>query len=531
MVKIRNLPLGIQTFEDIRTRNFVYVDKSYYVYKLASFGKPYFLSRPRRFGKSLFLSTLRAYFEGQKEMFKGLELEKLEIELAKEQNRAEWIKHPVLYLDFNVGNFTTLEDFKDSLGKKLSVWEKQFGILEENAVKYNLSDRFSDIIKTAYQKTGQLVVILVDEYDKPLLNVVDNSDLLNSFRTLLKSFYGVIKGEDQYLRFVFLTGVTRFDKVSIFSDLNNLIDISNDNTYAGICGYSQKELENNFSYEIKNLSEANSITYEQCLEKLKSMYDGYHFSSSMLDIYNPFSVMSAFQKNEFGSYWFITGTPTFLVKMLQKTSFPLESLEDGIDVDGSSFDGYTLNSELPVPMLYQTGYLTIKDYESDIQAFTLGFPNNEVRYGFIKCLVPYYAGFENGSDRIEIVNFIKEIRNGQIESFMKRLQGIFAAAPKQTSQKYYELNAQAFFWLIFKLIGQFIQCEVQNGEGRSDAVVWTKDIIYIFEFKLDSTALKALEQINSKEYAISYKNDGKKIVKIGANFSSEKKNLTNWVVE
>ncbi len=261
------------------------------------------------------------------------------------------------------------------------------------------------------------------------------------------------------------------------------------------------------------------------------MYDGYHFSEDMLDIYNPFSTMSSFVNNNLGSYWFVTGTPIFLVKMMQKTSFPLETLEDGIDVDGTSLEGYRLNSEMPVPMLYQTGYLTIKGYESDIQAFTLGFPNNEVRYSFFKCLVLYYAGFENGTDKIEIVNFIKEIRSGQVEKFMKRIQGIFAASPKETSQKYYELNAQAFFWLIFKLIGQFIQCEVQNGEGRSDAVVWTKEAIYIFEFKLDGTSEEAISQINSKNYAISYENDGRKITKIGANFSSETRNLTDWLIE
>ena len=531
MTQILNLPLGIQTFEDIRNRNFVYVDKSRYVYELASFGKPYFLSRPRRFGKSLFLSTLRAYFEGQKGMFKGLELEQLEPQLAKTQNREEWIKHPVLYLDFNVGSYTTLEDFKETLNTKLSGLEKKYGITQELVGKKSHADRFSQIIKTVYEKTGKLVVVLVDEYDKPLLNVIDDDELLNSFRALLKSFYGVIKGEDQYLRFVFITGVTRFDKVSIFSDLNNLIDISMSNKYDQICGYTQKELESVFDNEIISVAEANSITKDQCLSKLKEMYDGYHFSQNQIDIYNPFSVMSAFFNGNFGSYWFTTGTPTFLVKMMQKTAFPLETLEDGIDVDGTSLEGYRLNSELPVPMLYQTGYLTIKDYEADIQSFTLGFPNNEVRYGFFKCLVPYYAGFENGSDRIEIVNFIKEIRNGQTEKFMKRIQSIFSSVPQKTSQKYYELNAQAFFWLIFKLIGQFIQCEVQNGEGRSDAVVWTKEAIYVFEFKLDGTAQQAIEQIKSKNYAIPYQNIGKKIILVGVNFSSKTKNLTDWIIE
>ena len=531
MEQISNLPIGIQSFEDIRTRDFKYVDKTRYVYNLVSFAKSYFLSRPRRFGKSLFLSTLKAYFEGKKELFRGLELEELEIKLAKIQNREEWVKHPVLYLDFNVGNFTTLEDFKSSLAVKLSDWEDLYGISGHEAENMTHTDRFALVIKTAYEKSGRQVVVLVDEYDKPLLNVVENEKLLDSFRALLKSFYGVIKGYDQYICFAFLTGVTRFDKVSIFSDLNNLIDISMSNEFAAVCGYTQEELESNFALEIEILAKNEGISREECLLELKEQYDGYIFSSKPSNIYNPFSVMSAFKNCEFGSYWFATGTPTFLVKMMQKTSFPLETIEDGIDVDGTSLEGYRLNSELPVPMLYQTGYLTIKAYEKDIQAFTLGFPNNEVRYGFLKCLIPYYAGFENGTDKIEIVNFIKEIRSGQTEEFMKRIQSIFAAAPKKTSQKYYELDAQAFFWLIFKLIGQFIQCEVQNGEGRSDAVVWTKDSIYVFEFKLDGSAEEAIEQIKSKNYAIPYQSDGRKLVLIGANFSSETKNLTGWVVE
>ena len=529
MEQIRKLPLGIQSFEDIRNKDFVYVDKTRYVYELAKTGKPYFLSRPRRFGKSLFLSTLRAYFEGRKDLFYGLYIEAHELEIAAAQKAEPWTAYPVLYLDFNTGNFTTFEDLKISLDKKLSEWESLYGIPEENA-KYTHADRFSDVIKNAAEKTGKQVVVLVDEYDKPLLNVVDDAPLLDKFRALLKSFYGVIKSSDRYLRFVFLTGVTRFDKVSIFSDLNNLVDISMADEFSGICGYTQKELEENFSPEIENLAEVCGISKEICLARLKEMYDGYHFTEEMLDVYNPFSTMSAFMNNKLGSYWFATGTPTFLVKMMQKTSFPLETLEDGIDVDGTSLEGYRLNSEQPVPMLYQTGYLTIQGYEADIQAFTLGFPNNEVRYGFLKCLIPHYAGFENGTDKIEIVNFIKEIRSGAVEKFMKRIQGIFAASPKKTSQKYYELDAQAFFWLIFRLIGQFIQCEVQTGEGRSDAVVWTRDAIYIFEFKLDGSAEDAMAQINSKNYAISYENDGRKIVKIGANFSSETKNLTEWVI-
>lgn len=528
MEQFRNLPLGIQSFERLIKEKCIYVDKTRYIYELAQTYSPYFLSRPRRFGKSLILSTLRAYFEGKKDLFKGLELETLEPKLAKMQNRDEWIKHPVLYLDFNTGDFSAFEKLEESIKFRLTEWENEYDV-HKGAV--TIADRFSSVIKGAYEKTGQLAVVLVDEYDKPLLSVIDDSELLDKFRALLKSFYGVIKSSDRYLRFVFLTGVTSFDKVSIFSDLNNLTDISMTNDFAGICGYTQQELENTFAPEIEALAQKKNLSKNECILALKKMYDGYHFTEEQIDIYNPFSTMSAFKNQNFGSYWFATGTPTFLVKMMQKTDFPLETLEDGIDVDGVSLEGYRLNSEQLVPMLYQTGYLTIQGFEEDIQAFTLGFPNNEVRYGFFKCLVPYYAGFENGTDKIEIVNFIKEIRSGQTQKFMKRIQGIFAAAPKKTSQKYYELNAHAFFWLIFKLIGQFVQCEVQNGESRSDAVVWTKDAIYVFEFKLDGSAQQAMEQIKSKDYAVPYKNDGRKLVLIAANFSSKTKNLTDWIVE
>ncbi len=528
MEQIRNLPLGIQTFQDIREKAFVYVDKTRYAYNLARFGKPYFLSRPRRFGKSLFLSTLRSYFEGKKDLFTGLALEKLEPLLAKEQKREAWPAHPIFYIDFNAGDFSSPEKLEQNISFRLSEWEAEYGAA---SAARTIADRFYAVIESAFKKTGRQAVLLVDEYDKPLLSAVDNEPLLDSFRSILKSFYGVIKSADSFLRFVFLTGVTRFDKVSIFSDLNSLVDISMDNKFAGICGYSQSELEENFRPEIEALSANKGISKTECADRLKDMYDGYHFTRENLGVYNPFSVMNAFQKMEFGSYWFATGTPTFLVKMMQRTSFPLQALEDGIDVDGASIEGYRLDSNRPVPMLYQTGYLTIKEYEDDIQAFTLGFPNNEVRYGFFKCLVPYYAGFENGSDSIEIVNFIKEIRGGQPEKFMKRIQAIFAAAPKKTSQKYYELDAQAFFWLIFKLMGQFIQCEVQNGDGRSDAVVWTKDAVYIFEFKLDGSADEALSQIESKGYAIPYQADGRSVIKIGASFSSQSKNLAEWKIE
>ena len=519
MNKMRYLPIGIQTFEKIRVDNAVYVDKTQFIEELMHYKCPYFLSRPRRFGKSLFLSTLRSYFEGRKDLFEGLAISKTE---------TEWKKYPVFYFDFNVGDFTTEVDFRNSLSKKLSSYEEIYGFHGGE----NFADRFSDLLKAAHEQTGLQAVVLVDEYDKPLLNAIDDQNLVDTFRKILKSFYGVLKGEDAHLQFIFITGVTRFDKVSIFSDLNNLRDISLSETYSAICGISQEELEANFVPEIENMAEKNNYTKEECLAELKKNYDGYHFSQDVqTDIYNPFSLLNAFSDLNFGSYWFATGTPTFLTKMMLDSDFDYKALEEGVEVSLRTLENYRLTSSEPLPMLYQTGYVTIKSYDKEFRSFFLGVPNEEVKFGLYERLLPLYAGYTHNSDNIQVLNFIRELRAGKVEEFMERINNIFAAAPKQTNQKQYELNCQAFIWLIFKLMGEFVLCEVQNGKGRSDAVVWQKDAIYIFEFKMDGTAKEAMEQINSKEYSIAYKNDGRKIVKVGVNYSSAEKQLTEWVIE
>ena len=518
MSERRKLPIGIQTFEDVRKNNYVYVDKTEFVGKLADNGKPYFLSRPRRFGKSLFLSTLRSYFEGRRDLFEGLAISRTE---------SEWKQYPVFHLDFNVGDYTSEERFRDTLEKKLSDYEKIYG----SGGAKTLADRFSDLLRTAHEKTGLQAVVLVDEYDKPLLNIMGNEPLLDTYRAMLKSFYGVLKGEDAHIRFIFITGVTRFDKVSIFSDLNNLRDISLAEAFTGICGITQDELEANFIPEIESLSEKNGITKEESLAELKKNYDGYHFSKNVkIDVYNPFSLLNAFSESDFGSYWFSTGTPTFLTRMMLDIQFDYRLLEEGIDVDTRSLEEYRLNSSEPVPLLYQTGYLTIRSYEKEFKSYTIALPNEEVKYGMYKRLLPLYAGFPSDDRKIEIVSFLKEIRAGRVDEFMERINNIFASAPKPTNQKRYELNCQAFVWLIFKLMGEFILCEVQNGRGRSDAVVWEKDIIYVFEFKMDGSAKEALEQIDGKDYLIAYKNDGRKLVKVGVNYSSADRQLTEWII-
>ena len=520
MNKPRYLPIGIQTFEKIRVDNAVYVDKTSFAESLVRNGKPYFLIRPRRFGKSLFLSTLRSYFEGRKDLFEGLAISKTE---------TEWKEYPVFYFDFTGKNYETVDDVILKIGDTLEKLENIYG---KNTESDDIAIRFKNLIEAAYEKTGLQVVVLVDEYDKPLLQNVDNLEVEDKIRSVLKGFYGNLKGEDQYLRFVFITGVTRFDKVSIFSDLNNLRDISLSKDYSAICGISQEELESNFVPEIELMAEKNGYTKEECLAELKKNYDGYHFSKEIQnDIYNPFSLLNAFADMNFGSYWFSTGTPTFLTKMMLDMSFDYKTLEEGIDVDSRSLEEYRLNSTEPVPLLYQTGYLTIKNYEKDFDSYTIGVPNEEVKFGMYKRLLPLYLGYPTDDKKIEIVSFLKELRAGKVNEFMERINNIFAAAPKQTNQKQYELNCQAFVWLIFKLMGEFVLCEVQNGKGRSDAVVWQKDAIYIFEFKMDGSAKEALEQINSQNYPIAYKNDGRKIVKVGVNYSSTEKQLTEWVIE
>ena len=520
MIEQRYLPIGIQTFEKIRTGNAVYVDKTQFIAKLVQYNCPYFLSRPRRFGKSLFLSTLRSYFEGRKDLFEGLAISKTE---------TQWKQYPVFYFDFSGKNYESVADLIAKIDDTLSGFENVYG---KNTESNDIEIRFKNLIKAAFDKTGNQVVVLVDEYDKPLLQNIPNKEVEDGIRAKLKGFYGNLKSEDQYLRFAFITGVTRFDKVSIFSDLNNLRDISLSEDFTAICGITQEELELNFIPEINSMAEKNGYAKAECLAELKKNYDGYHFAKDVqTDIYNPFSLLNAFANLSFGSYWFSTGTPSFLTKMMLEINFDYKSLEEGIDVDSRSLEEYRLNSTEPVPLLYQTGYLTIKNYEKDFDSFTLGVPNEEVKYGLFKKLLPLYAGYPTDDKKIEIVNFLKELRAGKVNEFMERINNIFAAAPKQTNQKQYELNCQAFVWLIFKLMGEFVLCEVQNGKGRSDAVVWEKDAIYIFEFKMDGSAKEALEQINSRNYPIAYKNDGRRVVKVGVNYSSAEKQLSEWIIE
>ena len=516
--QLRKLPIGIQTFEDIRREGYLYVDKTALIYRLVTTGKPYFLSRPRRFGKSLLISTLEAYFTGKRDLFEGLAIAELE---------QEWLEYPVLHLDLNAEKYDAPEQLWILLNNQLSGWERLYGREESEET---LSTRFSGIIRRAYERTGRQVVVLVDEYDKPLLQALKDEPLLDEYRKTLKAFYGVLKSSDRYLRFAFLTGVTKFSQVSVFSDLNQLNDISLDYSYATLCGITREELESTFKPEIEIFGRKNHQTPEEVVAAMKRNYDGYHFHSDGSGVFNPFSVLNAFSKLELGSYWFQTGTPTFLVELLQKSEYDLRTLLNGIEAPASSFVEYRMDANNPIPLIYQSGYLTIKDYDREFQNYRLDFPNDEVRYGFINFLVPFYTPMKNNDQGFYIGKFIDELEKGDYESFLTRLEAFFADIPYELNDQT-ERHYQVIFYLVFKLMGQFTEAEVRSARGRADAVVKTPQYVYVFEFKLNGTAEEAIKQINEKGYLIPYQKDHREVVRIGVEFSAETRNINRWLAE
>nr|WP_315314818.1 ATP-binding protein [Treponema denticola] len=531
----RKIPIGIQSFEDLRRKNFLYVDKTLYAFKLANLGKVYFLSRPRRFGKSLFLSTLKAYFLGQKELFKGLYIEKAEEKRAEIEKNEAWGEYPVFYLDFNVGRYDLDGALAESLDYFLKKEEKIYRLKNEGD---SFGKRFQSLIETAYNKTGKQAVILVDEYDKPLLQTMGVNEALNEeYRNTLKAFYSVIKTCDQYIRFAFLTGVTKFSKVSISSDLNNLQDISMLNDYAEICGLTQAEIEKTFKPEIERLAKNTKNSYDKMLEELKKRYDGYKFSVLGESVYNPFSILNTFNSGELKNYWFATGTPTFLVNYLKDAHYNIPDLDGKVELDESMLNEYRADTKDPIPILFQSGYLTIKEYIEDVNMYRLGFPNDEVRYGFLKNLFPSYSSLRPDETGVSIWKFVEDIRAGNVDEFMERMQAIIAGVPydnlPKDKLKLREQNYQTAVYLIFKLMGQFVQTEIHCAKGRADCIVHTKDSIYIFEFKLMSagTAEDAIVQIKENGYAAQFKTSSKKIILIGSSFNEEERTIGEWKTE
>ena len=513
----RKLPIGIQDFEKIRKENCLYIDKTDRLEQLVKEGSYYFLSRPRRFGKSLLLSTLKAYFEGKRELFEGL---------ALSQKDVEWVTRPVLYLDLNTNTYNDKSVLTAKLEDSLCKWEQEYR-LESKALPLGM--RFENVIEGAYKKTGHRVAILVDEYDKPMLQAIGNNSLQDEFRSILKGFYGALKSMDSCIKFAMLTGVTKFGKVSVFSDLNNLDDISMDVKYYDICGITEQELKDNFSYHIEQLASANSLSTDQCLERLKIMYDGYHFEESAPGVYNPFSLLNAFSKKKFGSYWFESGTPTYLVKLLQLHDYKLAKL-DGLETSASVLNSIDSGSTNPVPTIYQSGYLTIKGYDPEFGLYKLGYPNKEVEEGFLSFLLPYYSAYDSVDSPFELQQFVKDVKSGNVEQFIERLRSFFAATPYDT-MKDVENYYQNVLLILFRLAGFYIHAEYRTSRGRIDLLLESQDYRYVMELKLDKTAEEALSQIKTKEYALPFAQDAKKTYLIGLNFSSKTRNIDQYVIE
>lgn len=512
------LPIGIQTFEKLRRDGYVYIDKTALIWKIASTSIPYFLSRPRRFGKSLLISTLEAYFEGKRELFSGLAIEGLE---------TEWKRYPVLHLDLNARKYETPEDLTAILNQHLEKWEAVYRSDKSDRAP---EERFSYVIEQAARRTGERVVVLVDEYDKPLLQAIGNEKLLDAFRATLKAFYGALKSTDRYLRFVFITGVTRFSQVSVFSDLNQLNDISMDRDFATLCGITRNELAAVFPAEIEALGKANGLNARETVNRMERRYDGYRFHPAGEGVFNPFSVLNAFYKKEFGDYWFQTGTPTFLVRLLQESDYDLRILMDGIETDVSAFTEYRAEGKNPVPLLYQSGYLTIQDYNREFRLYRLGFPNDEVRYGFLNFLVPFYTRVTDDERNFYIGRFVQELRAGDVDAFMRRFTAFFADFPYELNDRT-ERHYQVIIYLVFKLMGQFTRAEVRSSLGRADAVVETPDYVYIFEFKLNGTAEEAMRQIEARAYDAPYQTDKRTVIKVGVEFSAESRNINRWIAK
>ena len=506
-------PIGIQSFEEIRSGGYVYVDKTALIYKLTSTGKYYFLSRPRRFGKSLLVSTMEAYFSGRKELFEGLAMASLE---------KDWVSYPVLHLDLTGAAYLSVDELYSKLNSFLSKYEERYEIRTGEHVA---SVRFENIIDAAYRKTGQKVVILIDEYEKPIIDNIDNPELMEQFRRELQGFYSVIKGKDNAIRFAFLTGVTKLGKMSIFSGLNNLNDISMDARYADICGISEQELKSYFNESVKTLAEMNELSEEECYKKLASMYDGYHFHYRSPGIYNPFSILNTFNANEFRMYWFETGTPTFLVRYLKQGNYNLDNIAKN-DVSVETLTGANYVSPAPITLMYQAGYLTIKDYDQRFNTYNLDYPNEEVKSGFLNSLSHLYAPALAGGE-LSVYQFIRDIEKGNTKSFMDRLTAFFSGNSYMI-QGDLELYFQNVMSIMLKMMGLYVKTEYQTSNGRIDIVFDTDKYIYIIELKRDESAENALKQIEEKGYDKPFLARGKQVIKLGINFSSETKTIDGW---
>ncbi len=513
-------PVGIQTFERIRKENKLYIDKTEYVYRMTHSGGCYFfLSRPRRFGKSLLVSTFESYFSGKKELFEGLAIEKLE---------QKWMEYPILHFDMSGGKHMEKEQLEDYLSNRLEAEERKWGTTHS---KRGVNDRLTELITTAYEISGKQVVVLIDEYDAPMLDVAHERKTLDELRNVMRNFYSPLKMCEPMLRFVFLTGITKFSQVSIFSELNNIKNISLDDEYAGVCGITKEELLTQMNEDIDVLAEALEMTREETIAKLKENYDGYHFSPASPDVFNPYSLLNCFDDKNFGAYWFSSGTPTYLINMLRK--FKVLPAKIGRSLARSSaFDAPTENLKTITPLLYQSGYITIKGYDKMSQLFTLDLPNKEIKVGLFESLLPYYLeGMYAEEGDVAIAQMSVLIRQGDMDGALRLLQEFLGTVPYCNNTNY-EGHYQQVLFIIFTLLTHFVvDVEVHTPNGRVDVVMETEDILYLIELKLNKSAQAAMQQINLKQYDQRFARCGKPIVKVGVNFDAKKGNIEDWIIE
>ena len=516
---LRLYPVGIQTFEEIRKRDLLYIDKTEYIYRMThTSGKYFFLGRPRRFGKSLLVSTFESYFSGKKELFEGLAIEKLE---------QDWTEYPVLHFSMASGKHMDKEQLQRYLLYILKDNEERYGI-ESDSIDPNI--RLSYLIKTLYQKTGKQVVVLIDEYDAPMLDVAHDDDKLEELRNIMRNFYSPLKDSEPMLRFVFLTGITKFSQLSIFSELNNITNISMRDDYAGICGITKEELLNNMTEDIDVLAEARGLSREDAIAKLKENYDGYHFSPASPDVFNPYSLLKCFDEKNFGAYWFASGTPTYLINMMKKYEV-LPSEISRVEADESEFDAPTENMSTIMPLLYQSGYITIKDYDKEFNYYTLDVPNKEVKVGLTKALIPSYVTRNTLATTNTARRIAQCLAKQDMEGGLQLLKTYLGTVP-YCNNTHYEGHYQQVLFIIFSLLTDYlVDVEVHTPNGRVDIVMLSRTNLYLIEVKMNKDAQTAMQQINLNDYRQRFALSGKPVVKVGINFDSDKGNIEDWTIE
>ncbi len=514
----RKFPVGIETFEKLREQGYVYIDKTELIYKLITSGQYYFLSRPRRFGKSLLLSTIQAYFEGRRELFQGLAIERYE---------HDWTPHPVFHLNLVGFSGDNVEGLESTLELQFQEWEKIYG---SDVSEWTFATRFAGLIERAVKKMGRQAVILVDEYDTPLVANLDDTEAHDRFRNILKPIYSNLKRQDRYIRFALITGVSRFSRMSIFSDINNLFDISLVDEYSSICGITEREMLAGCRHGIERIAEKKEWSFEETVAQLKRNYDGYRFSENCEDIYNPYSLMSAFAEGKIGSYWYATGTPSFLTDRMRDGDFRLQDL-DREELDAASMMSSDSYLKTPVALLFQTGYLTISGYDPIFEIYSLRIPNREVEQGLFRNLIPSYAGKSIPQGVIAVRDFVRAVKGGDADGFLTRLQSFLADIPYELSKNKPEIYFENNLYIIFRLMGYYVDAEYRTSAGRVDVLLRTDSYVYVMELKLNGTAADAIAQIDSRDYTLPFRADSRKIFKIGISFSKTTRNIDDWKVE